>query len=417
MWNSGINVRLRQFLRSTEGNIAIISGLLLPALVGFCGIAVETGYWYYRHRDIQAAADIAAFGATVVLRRGGDDAEVEAAATADAVTNGWRQAIGTIDVNTPPTSGTHQDNFSVEVLLTENQPRYFTRIFNSSPYIPISVRATGSFVDAGPACFLGLNESAADTIEFWGNATAHFTACNVVSNSLHDEGFTVGGSANVSMDCAQSAGGSDITASLTLTDTDKCPGNDVLENAEPTPDPYEDRPEPTIPSGACTPTPASKIFVGGTKYCGDTLTGNIQFTGSSPIIFSGAITIQGNSTVTGTGVTLFFTNGATIDLRGTVHTTLSAPLTGDYKGILMYGDDNNPWAENKFNGTAASTLTGALYFPTTKVTVTGNFSGVDGCMQLVADQINFTGSASFAVDCTAHGMEYITTPGTVALAE
>jgi len=417
MWNSGINVRLRQFLRSAEGNIAIISGLLLPALVGFCGLAVETGYWYYRHRDIQAAADIAAFGGAIVLRRGGDADEVEDAATADAVTNGWRQAIGTIDVNTPPTSGAHQDNFSVEVLLTENQPRYFTRIFNSSDTIPISVRAIGSFVDAGPACFLGLNKANADTIEFWGNATAQFTACNVVSNSLHDEGFTVGGSANVSMDCAQSAGGSDITASLTLTDTVKCPGNNVLERAEPTPDPYADRPEPTIPSGACTPTPASQIFVGGIKYCGGNLTGAVEFTGSSPIIFSGNLTIQGNSTATGIGVTLFFTNSATIDIRGTVQVTLSAPLTGPYRGMVLYGDDNNPFADNKLNGTSTSTITGAVYFPTTKVSVLGNFSGVDGCMQLVSDTIYFTGSAGFNVDCTAHGMEYITTPGAVALAE
>src|SRR5262245_52637036 len=106
---------VRRFLRSRKGNIAIISALMMPAIVGFCGLAGETAYWYYRHRDIQGAADLAAFGGAAVLRSGGSSTAIVSAATADAVTNNWRQASGTIQVNSPPTSGSWQNAQSVQV--------------------------------------------------------------------------------------------------------------------------------------------------------------------------------------------------------------------------------------------------------------------------------------------------------------
>jgi Putative Flp pilus-assembly TadE/G-like len=122
-----------RFLHSSAGNIAIISALLIPVIVGFCGLAAETSYWYYRHRNVQDAADLAAYGAAVTLSRDGDEADVSAAAKADAITNGWREGSGTIEVT--------QDGPRVEVLLIENQTRYFTRLICGTPTIRIGARA------------------------------------------------------------------------------------------------------------------------------------------------------------------------------------------------------------------------------------------------------------------------------------
>jgi Flp pilus assembly protein TadG len=415
MSNLNMMARLRRFLRSREGNIAIITGLTMPALVGFCGLAGETAYWYYRNRDIQGAADIAAFSATVVLRRGGDDAEVATAATSYAAANGWRQANGTITVNTPPTSGSHQDSLSVEVLLTENQQRYFTRYFSGNTVVPISVRATGTYASAGPACFLGLNETEDDTIQFWGNSTANFVACNVVSNSNHDDSFTVGGSANVTMPCAQAAGGADITATLTLTD---CAS--VTENAEPTPDPYEDLGEPPIP-GVCSPIPGDQVFIAGQKSCsaGTTnLSGNIVFSPGIHVLSGGTWNFTATANVTGNGVMLFLTDGAKLTSTGTPHIELTAMDSDpDFSGILIYSDRDNPEQVNQLNGDGTSNLTGAIYMPTQEFHFLGNFSGIDGCLQLVADKIQFTGNATFATDCSDYGLKYIPTPGVVSLVE
>ena len=120
-----------RLFRSRGGNVAMIMGLLTPALVGFAGLGTETAYWYFRERSLQAAADITAYDGALALRNGLTEDAIAAAANTDAVKNGWRSAIGTIAVNTPPVSGTHQNAQSVEVVLAENEPRYFTALFAS----------------------------------------------------------------------------------------------------------------------------------------------------------------------------------------------------------------------------------------------------------------------------------------------
>ncbi len=128
------------FLQSSAGNIAIISALMIPVIVGFCGLVAETSYWYYRHRNVQDAADLAAYSAAMALGRGGDEADIAAIAKADAIANGWRADSGTIEVTQ---YGSH-----VEVLLIENQRRYFSRFFCATPTVPIGARASRSALEA-----------------------------------------------------------------------------------------------------------------------------------------------------------------------------------------------------------------------------------------------------------------------------
>src|SRR5690348_13559776 len=112
--------RLREMfsrLRKSEaGNIAVISALVLPALVGLFGLGTDAGYWYFRQRTMQAAADVTAYNATAQLRNGTSAATIISGASSDAVTNGWNSGIGSITVHTPPTSGNHINGNSVEVI-------------------------------------------------------------------------------------------------------------------------------------------------------------------------------------------------------------------------------------------------------------------------------------------------------------
>lgn len=127
---------IQRLLRSRDGNIAIVTALIMPVIVGFCALGAETSYWYYRHQTVQGAADIAAYGSAVVLGRGGEEADIVAAARADAITNGWRQASGTITVK--------QDGPFVEVLLIENQQRYFSRFLCGDSPVQISARGVAA---------------------------------------------------------------------------------------------------------------------------------------------------------------------------------------------------------------------------------------------------------------------------------
>ncbi len=52
-------------------------------------------------------------------------------------------------------------------------------------------------------------------------------------------------------------------------------------------------------------------------------------------------------------------------------------------------------SSNTFNGTASSKLTGTIYFASWIVNYLGNFSGVNGCTQVVAATVRWSGNTTF----------------------
>ena len=71
-------------LRDTRGNVAIIAGLTLPLIVGFCGLGGETAFWYFKQRDLQGAADVAAYNGAIALRGGTAIDAIRTQASVDA---------------------------------------------------------------------------------------------------------------------------------------------------------------------------------------------------------------------------------------------------------------------------------------------------------------------------------------------
>jgi hypothetical protein len=370
-------------------------------------LGAETGYWYFRQTDIQAAADIAAYNATMALRGGANSAQVTSTATTAAGNNGWHSASGSITVNTPPTSGSNRNDSSVEVLLTENEQRYFTSLFFSGT-VPVNSRAVGTYLNAGNACMVGLNRTASDTVEFWGNADANFTACNIVSDSSSSTAFAVGGSASVTVPCADVVGGDSVTNGLVLT---QC--GSVTTGSPYVPDPYANVPSPSV--GTCA-TPTNPMNQG--TYCGGlTFQGTVSLNPGVYVINGGVLKFNANANVSGTGVTFYLTNGATLDIAGNATINLTAPTSGSYSGLVFYGDRSQGNAINTVNGNSTSTITGAIYFPSQEVRFLGNFSGSNGCTQVVADTIYYTGSSTFRTNCSGTGMATIEVPGAVKLVE
>jgi Flp pilus assembly protein TadG len=399
-----------RFAKSRRANVAILTALAAPALVGFCAFGAETGYWYYRQRSIQAAADIGAFNATIALRGGATTSAVTTVATTDSANNGWVQTRGTIVVNTPPTSGSNQNTRSVEVILTENETRFFTALFSHTP-VTVRSRAVATYTINAPACMLGLDKSLPQDVQFWGNADANFQSCNIVADSIASDAFAVGGSARVTVPCVDTVGGDSIAATLTLT---SCAS--VTTNAPYVPDPYAGVPSPSL-SGPCASGPSGGSISPG-HFCGGlTFQNTVNMQPGVYVIDGGTLKMNANAVLTGSGVTFFLTNGATVQMNGGAQVTLSAPTSGAYSGLVFYGDRTQPSAVNKINGNASSTITGAIYFPSQEVDFQGNFSGANGCTQVVADKIYYTGSATFQTNCAGTGMAAINVPGNVVLVE
>jgi Flp pilus assembly protein TadG len=421
-----MNARSVSFLRSAKngfsnwwksqpGNIAIISALAMPCLVGFCGMGADVGYWYYRQRVVQAAVDVTAYDAIVAMAAGASTATIKAGASSDASANGWKSSSGKITVNMPPTTGTHKDANSAEIIITENEPRFFTEIFSHST-VKISGRAVASYTGVGNACMLALNKTAKNAFQFWGHNTSTLKNCNAVSDSLNAQGLSVGGNSNVTAPCLISAGGVYVTSTLTLT---SC--HAAISHAQYTPDPYKSVAAPTIPKN-CTNAPGGKGNYSPGRYCGGLSIKDTRTLNSGVyIIDGGKLDLNASANITGTGVMFYLTNGAVLNFNGNAQFNLTAPTTAPYvggqAGMLFFSDRSQANANQSFNGTSNSVLTGALYFPTQALTINGDYNGKNGCMQVVADTITYSGNATLTSTCPGTGLTTILTASGASLVE
>ena len=276
----------------------------------------------------------------------------------------------------------------------------------------LTVRAVGHYNNAGTACVLTLNHTASQALQLWGNNTTTLNNCNIMSNSIANDGIAIGGSSTVTVPCAISVGG--VSVSSTLNET-QCATPKI--HAGPARDPYSTLPAPAIPGG-CSNVPGGNAHLQPGRYCGGlTLNSTKTLDPGVYVIDGGTFRLNANADITGSGVTFYLTNGATIQFNGNANMHLSAPTTGTYAGVLFYGDRNDPNATQSFNGTAASVMTGAIYFPTQHVLKNGNFSGANGCMKIVADTITLSGNSNIQGTCPGTGIGDIPLPGAIALVE
>jgi len=378
--------------------------LAMPLVVGAGALGVETNYQYIQQTHLQVAADAAAYVGALDNRASATSSVVTADATAIATSNGWSSTAGTIQVNTPPTTGPNQVPAATEVVLSQNVPRFFTAYFNKGPMV-IHARAVAIYTTAANACILALSKTASQAVNVHGNTTVTLVSCDVMANSIASDAVNIWGSAKLSTDCVVSAGGYANSGGLTLTGP-TCPS--VVTQAPRAHDPYAGLPTPptgvsrTLPN--MNPNSTTTLLPG--YYSGGmgSLQGNVTLSPGVYYVSGGNFDVASNAVVTGTDVTIYLAAGSQVTMNGTSHVTLAAPTSGTYSGILFFGDRAGASsAINKFDGDSSSSLTGDLYFPTQSVTYQGNYSGIDGCTHVVADTVNWTGSATISVDCTKHG--------------
>lgn len=379
-----------------RGNVAVVTALSSVLFVGGAGLAIDVGYWQFSRLRLQNVADAASYDAALARRSGAPRAAVEAAGLASAEENGFDAANGAIQINMPPQSGAFRDPRSVEVVLTETQPRFFSGLFSNEPVV-LRARSVATFQTAENACMLALNPTASAAISFGGNTTVALKGCGVMANSVANDAINMHGSARVTTTCFVSAGGVTTTNGVTFTE---CPA--PILQAPPVADPYADVPVPTA-SGPCRNGNGATLQPG--RYCsGLTLQGTVNLQPGVYVISGGDFRINANANVTGSGVTFVLQGGARVQMNGAATFNLSAPTTGAHAGILFFGDRDGAGGVNRFNGTAQSRLTGSIYMPTQGVEYRGDFSGLNGCTQIVADTIDWSGSADIAVDCSAQGV-------------
>ncbi len=433
---------VKAFARNKLGSVLMMSGLMMPVLLGFAGLGLDVTIWYLAKRQIQTAADAGAISAAYTMAKGGTDTAAQAAADVDVALNDFvAGGSNTVVTNIPPATGAYTtDTNAAETIVTLSQPLYFMAIFGSGP-IDIEARGVAAKRPTGEgSCIMGLgwDGEAVPTldgaVEFSGTSSS-VVNCGVTSNSNSYESIYIFGNATLDADPVFASG--DITLQGNPTFTYDYP---PVTWALPADDPYESLPVPTTPvdclAGTNTSMNAPTSYIGDPgaildpgRYCGGIKISNsvVTFNPGVYIIDSGELKVGGTSTLqmgpftAPQGVTFIFTaadpnNIEGLDIEGGTIADLSAPTGGTYSGVLFFQDPAAPCCqganliENVVLGGSDTIFSGAMYFPSQELKYSGGSSTGGACLQIIANKVTFTGTSYLTADlstCEAAGVTMV----------
>lgn len=408
---------LRHFRRDESGNYVIIGALLMPVLVGMAAWGTEEGMLVHKQKVMQHAADSAAVTAAVAVAGGAND---NGAASGKAVAANYGFVAGssgpglsntTVGVNSPPTSGPFLSNRgAIEVVISQPQSRLFSGIWGSTAY---TVTARAVATPQGQPCILALNQTVSASYSEQGTANVNLVNCAIVDDSSSSSAVSLGGGGVVSTTFVGVVGGisgaSNITASY-----------GTMTGYHYTSDPYASVNYPAY-SGcdkhnyqtSKSDTISPGVYCGGMKL---TAGANVTLNPGIYYLDGGSLSLQGQTTLRGTGVTLVFTSSsgsgyATASVSGGATMQITAPTTGPTAGIVMFGDRNEPvGTAYSLTGGDNQNVGGAIYFAKGAIQWAGNANGDQKCTQIVADTVQLVGNTTLQVDCKGFGTKTMGSP-------
>ena len=401
--------RIGKFRRQTSGGVAAIVAILSPVFIGAMGLGSEAGYWYLTQRKVQNAADVAAHAAAVRLNQGDEFGSLQGLAEYVVGNSDVDITLTNVALNNPPVNGGYiEDNEAVEVVLTRTVPRMFSSIYGEGD-ISITARAVAAVQDASQACVLALNPTANGAITVTGNGASMLTLCDFVANSTASDAFEMSGASATAMaNCVRTGGEAVTTFGLTVA----CAS--LQENASPVPDPFAAVDEPQA-TGACqdgdvgqnnqfTQVTAVESHTSGMsamRFCnGLSVRGTVDFAPGLYIVEGGDFQMNSNAIVTGDDVVFFLADGVEARFNGTATSTLSAPTTGTYQGILIFSSRDSDSETHLINGNFGTTLDGAIYAAASEISMSGNAqTSFTGCTQIVGDTVEFSGNGFMNLHC------------------
>ncbi|MEE8393554.1 MAG: pilus assembly protein TadG-related protein [Rhodospirillales bacterium] len=408
-----------------KGAFVIIFALMLPLLIWSIGVGVEVGNWYANLRNLQGAADAAAVAGvyevwdassisdsqTELLPRATAEAERNGlnASASDTITLNYYDEIAAGDYSTDYST----DNGAVEVILSQAVDLYFAGWFMDTSTVTVNAQAVATLGTSSEACVLTLGTSGTG-FSASGNSTVDLSGCSIAVNSTDSDDAmqTSGGSTTVNTDCYSVVGGTDFQDPDNVTTS--C--SSASTGAHAATDPYADTVQPVESdyTSRCTsvPTCNAAVNTGSLEegvYSQLTLQGTVDLAGGVYYIKGGNLKVNANAVITnndGLGVTFFLTNDGsnwpTVTISGGAQMTLSAPDddTNPYYGLLFYQDQDTPPTQAiTLNGGADTNFTGALYFPSGDVSVSGNSSMDSTCIQIISYTVSFSGDTDMDNDC------------------
>jgi hypothetical protein len=254
--------------------------------------------------------------------------------------------------------------------------------------------------------FVGFKELSRDTI-------VSLAACDLHNASREAESIKLLGGASLGARNIFLSGGYALAAGATMTAS-----RYLTTHTSPIADPYSRLEIPPYPGCTRTlyrldeqktETISPGVYCGGIEVVGGA---TLNLDPGTYILDRGNFVVSGNSTVSGTGVTLILTSrtrssyGA-IDIRPGSTIGLTAPALGaaaGIPGIAIWVDGHASAIGDRLDGGRTQNINGAIYLPGRQVKYSGGSPAATRCSQLIAHTVTFTGNSYFRHDCAGVGL-------------
>ncbi|MFA8385128.1 MAG: TadE/TadG family type IV pilus assembly protein [Pelagibaca sp.] len=159
--------------------MAIVTGLAVPVLLGFAGLALEYGTILGVRAQAQRTADFASHAGAVAYSRSGDEAQMISAARGVAELNGFSAAeiVVSLDASVPTASGA-----AVRATITTPKSLYLPRIVGSNSSVDVVASAVSGSTGGASACVQALDPGGTG-ITLSGGTALQSSDCGIASNA------------------------------------------------------------------------------------------------------------------------------------------------------------------------------------------------------------------------------------------
>lgn len=423
--------RLTGFLRGLKksrreegarGSIVIEMAIMLVAVLGFASLGTEIGILLWTSRQMQSAADSAAYAAATARMRG-YPADYAAEATTLAAAAGFvngRNGV-TVTVTDPPATGAYAgDSNAVAVAIRMPQTLRLAALFKKGPW-HLFARSV-AFIDWNAvACVLALDPSATAAVLLQNNAAVTAPDCAVAANSNAAGALSLDNNARID-------GAVNVVGSWTLSNNAEINGSPRLEYGAAIEDPYQDLALPS-PLPPCTAQNAI-AGQGGTldlypgNFCNGWKIGNrgtINLAAGTYYLAGGMklgnrVTIDGSA-----GVTIVISDDSAITITNNTQLTLTAPgpSSGEpFPGIAIMGLSTGGNVTQEFGNNASFNIKGAIYFPNQLIDFANSAEvAPGGCTQIIGRMVTLANDVAIEANCTGVGVEPLLYASGVKLVE
>jgi Flp pilus assembly protein TadG len=438
----------RRLLKDRRGSALAIACACMPLVIGAAGLATDTIEWTLWKRQLQRAADSAAFaGVYDRAAASGATTNTSTAVCADLSVNlhTWMSLIGTSPCTgtvgsyttlSYPNNTTYVTN-QVTVTLKVQQALPFSSMFMSAAPVITASATAGSVSSGGSPCMLALNGSG-QAIDNGGNATVNAPTCILYSDSAASNSAAAGGTSAITAKAIAGVGG--IASSNNWNVQQYLPYSPSLADPFAPPSSTAVTPDPNDMKcaghwvAAHGQTPATWVY--------DALTESTDMANATYLDADGVTTHTGancwTSLSVGSNRSLtvpsnfgpLYVNGGNVNLQGaftcaacsivmtnkdtsptaTIGTwssnaqatnNITAPTSGTYKGIAVYQDRRATGNTDQINGGSGNVISGVVYFPKDTLWLNGTGEAVSLCSMFVANNLKFNGGGDISISSPA----------------